>query len=233
VKFNVLLVPVAAVATLSIHSAVLAAPKHQDTVQDASKVFQEMMAKAETRVPNALLRRSQAIAIIPDVKQAGLIFGGRRGTGVLMTHYTDGTWSNPVFVNVTGGSFGLQAGAKSTDMILVFPSQKSLSSVLTGRSLELGGNVTGTGIKSEGKAAEVLDDRSGGDKIIAYSRSEGVFGGIAFEGAKLAVDSGKNKDFYGRAYTTIQILNSRDVQAPVVVSSLKSVLNQAEQNAMR
>ena len=124
-KINILrLAPIAAATALAVTPAVLAAPKHQDTVQDASKVFQEMMAKPETRVPNALLRRSQAIAIIPSVKQAGFIFGGRRGTGVLMTHYANGTWSNPVFINVTGGSFGLQAGAKSTDMILVFPSQK-------------------------------------------------------------------------------------------------------------
>ena len=93
--------------------------------------------------------------------------------------------------------------------------------------------MTGTGVKSEGKAAEVLDDRTGSGKIFAYTRSEGVFGGVAFEGAKMAVDSGKNSEFYGRAYTTNQILNSRNIQAPVVVDSLRAVLNRAEQNAMR
>lgn len=215
-------------ANLATVPAAVAAENHQKTIQDSSQVFQEMMNNEKTRIPASLLRRAQAIAIIPNIKQAGFLFGGRRGTGILSTQYADGTWSNPVFVNVTGGSFGLQVGAKSTDMVLVFPTRASLNTVLNGRSLSLGGNIAGTAGSNEGRAIENLDDRSGSDKIFAYSRSTGLFGGVAFEGAKLAVDSGKNREFYGRSLSTVQILNNRNVAAPSVVSGLKTTLSRAQ-----
>ncbi|HEY9826781.1 MAG TPA: lipid-binding SYLF domain-containing protein, partial [Stenomitos sp.] len=193
-------VPLAVVplaTTLTTAQPAAAATDYQKTLQESSQVFQEIMQGEKTRIPARLLRRSQAIAIIPDVTQAGFIFGGRRGTGVMMTRNADGSWSNPVFVNVTGGSFGLQVGAKSTDMVLLFPNRASLNNVINGKSLELGGNVTGTAGTSEGTAVETLDDRTGGDKIFAFSRSSGLFGGAAFEGAKLEIDNKKNQEFYG------------------------------------
>lgn len=228
-KWNVLIaIPVAASLTIAAHPSAFAEPSTKKIVQDSATVFTEMMNNAKTRIPAGQLRQSQAIAIIPKVVQAGFIFGGRRGTGVMMTHNADGTWSNPVFVNVTGGSFGLQAGAKSTDMVLVFPRREGLDKVLSGGSLELGGNVTGTAGKSEGRVVATLDDRTGSDKIYAYSRSEGLFGSASFEGAELGLDDPKNKEFYGRNLSTSQILAAPGRTAPVVVGSLKQAVDSAE-----
>jgi SH3 domain-containing YSC84-like protein 1 len=103
-----------------------------------------------------------------------------------------------------------------------------LDKVLTGGSLELGGNVTGTVGKSEGRAIATLDDKSGSDKIYAYTRSSGVFGSAAFEGAELGLDNPKNKEFYGANVSPSQILASPNRNAPVVVSSLKQVVDSAE-----
>ncbi|MGB8697803.1 MAG: lipid-binding SYLF domain-containing protein, partial [Thermosynechococcaceae cyanobacterium] len=200
----------------------------QNIVRDSATVFTQMMNNPKTRIPAGQLRRSHAIAIIPSVIQAGFFFGGRRGTGVMMTHNADGTWSNPVFVNVTGGSFGLQIGAKSSDIVLVFPGREPLDKVISGGSLQLGGNVTGTAGSSEGRAIATLDDRTGGDKIYAYSRSEGLFGSASFEGAELGLNDSKDKEFYGREISPRQILATPRSAAPVVVDSLKQVLSRAE-----
>ncbi len=228
-KWNAILaIPVAAAVVVASHPSAYAETSTQKTVTRSATIFNEMMSNPKTRIPAERLRRSEAIAIIPKVVQAGFIFGGRRGTGVLMTHNPDGTWSNPVFVNVTGGSVGLQAGAKSSDIVLVFPSRKGLDKVLTGGSLELGGNVTGTVGKSEGRAVSTLDDKSGSDKIYAYTRSSGVFGSAAFEGAELGLDNPKNKEFYGANITPSQILASPARNAPLVVSSLKQAVDSAE-----
>jgi SH3 domain-containing YSC84-like protein 1 len=228
-KWNtVLIIPVAASLMVAVHPPAFAETSSQKTVTQSAAIFTEMMNNPKTRIPAEQLRRSEAIAIIPKVVQAGFIFGGRRGTGVLMTHRADGTWSNPVFVNVTGGSVGLQAGAKSSDMVLVFPTRKGLDKVLTGGSLELGGNVTGTVGKTEGSVVSTLDDKSGGDKIYAYTRSSGVFGSAAFEGAELGLDNPKNREFYGSDLTASQILAASGSNAPVVASSLKQVIDSAE-----
>jgi SH3 domain-containing YSC84-like protein 1 len=228
-KWNtVLAVPVAALIVIASHPPAFAETSTQKTVTQSATVFSEMMSNPKTRIPAERLRRSEAIAIIPKVVQAGFIFGGRRGTGVLMTHNTDGSWSNPVFVNVTGGSVGLQAGLKKSDIVLVFPTRKGLDKVLTGGSLELGGNISATAGKSEGRVISTLDDKSGGDKIYAYTRSSGLFGSAAFEGAELGLDQPKNKEFYGANVTPSQILASSGSNAPVVVSSLKQVVDSAE-----
>jgi SH3 domain-containing YSC84-like protein 1 len=228
-KLNVFVsIPISASLMIAIHTPAFAESDTQNIVRDSATVFTQMMNNPKTRIPARQLRSSQAIAIIPSVVQAGFIFGGRRGTGVMMTRTPEGTWSNPVFVNVTGGSFGLQAGAKSSDIILVFPGQKPLNKIISGGSLQLGGNVTGTAIKSEGAAMKTLDDKMGSDKIYAYSRSQGLFGSASFEGAELGVNDSKNKEFYGRKISPSQILATPGRNVPVVVGSLKQVVDRAE-----
>jgi SH3 domain-containing YSC84-like protein 1 len=228
-RWNVFVsIPIVAAFAIALHAPAFAESDTSNIVRDSAKVFTEMMNNPKTRIPAGQLRQSQAIAIIPSVVQAGFIFGGRRGTGVMMNHNANGTWSNPVFVNVTGGSFGLQVGAKSTDMILVFPRRNDLNKVIAGGSLELGGNVTGTAGKSEGRATATLDDKTGSDKIYAYSQSQGLFGSASFEGAELGLNDSKNKEFYGRNISPSQILAAPGRTAPVVVESLKQVVDSAE-----
>lgn len=228
-KWNVFIsIPVAASLAIAVHAPAFAASDTPNIVKDSTTVFTQMMSNPKTRISTGQLRQSQAIAIIPKVIQAGFLFGGRRGTGVMMMHNADGTWSNPIFVNVTGGSFGLQAGAKSSDIILVFPRRDDLNKIISGGSLELGGNVTGTAGKSERRATATLDDKTGSDKIYAYSRSQGLFGSASFEGAELGLNNSKNQEFYGRKMSPSQILAAPGRTAPVVVDSLKRVLDNAE-----
>lgn len=161
---------VAAVVVLT-QTPAIAKSETTEIIQESTKVFQEMMLSSETQISPSVLRQSKAIAIIPDITQAGFIFGARRGTGVMLTRNRNGTWSNPAFINVTGGSFGLQVGAKSSDLVLVFPNKSSVDDVLSDGLIELGGNVTGTAIEEEGTAVEVLRDEDGSDPIYIYSRS--------------------------------------------------------------
>ena len=78
-------------------------------------VLNEIMSIPEQQIPPVLLRNAYGIAIIPGLLKAGFLVGARYGTGILVIHRQDGSWSNPVFVTLTGGSFGLQIGAQSTD----------------------------------------------------------------------------------------------------------------------
>lgn len=204
---------------------VLALESHEE-VQESTKVFTEINRESKTQIPSSLLQRSQAIAILTNVTQGGFIFGARRGDGVILIRNPDGRWSNPAFITITGGSFGLQAGARSSDIILVFPSQSALQSVLTG-AFEFGGSVSGTAGPVGEQPVESLEGFKG-DKVYTYSRSEGLFGGVTIEGSDLDDDDKLNKEFYGKPITTKQIFQQPSLSAPVVVDSLKRVLQQAE-----
>ena len=206
------------------------AAESQEEIQEATKVFTEMNREPKTRIPPSLLQRSKAIALFTNVKQGGFVVGARRGDGVIMIHNADGSWSNPAFITITGGSIGLQAGVKSSDVILVFPSQDALDKVLSG-AFELGGSVSGTAGPVGEQPVESLEGFEG-DKAYIYSRSEGLFGGVTLEGSDLVYDDELNQKFYGQAITPKQIFGQPSTNAPVVVDSLKRVLDQAEAGAL-
>jgi lipid-binding SYLF domain-containing protein len=110
-----------------------AAPRDSSVVDDAAAMLDELAdLPAVKRIPPALLREADAVVIAPGVLKAGVLVGGRHGCGVLVVRGNDGTWGNPVFVTVTGGSFGLQVGVEATDLVLVIRSRRSLDRILHG-----------------------------------------------------------------------------------------------------
>ncbi|MEN9255297.1 MAG: lipid-binding SYLF domain-containing protein, partial [Gloeomargarita sp. SZTDM-1c_bins_89] len=91
----------------------------EEQIQNAADTFASFMANPNQRIPRSVLRQAQGIAILPGVTSAGFIFGGMGGGGIITIKNDNGRWSNPIFVNIAGGSVGLQAGARSSDIILV------------------------------------------------------------------------------------------------------------------
>src|SRR5690348_10807650 len=92
--------------------------------QTATRVLADIMQAPDKSIPHDLLRDAYAIAVIPNVLKVGLVFGGRHGDGLIAVKSPDGTWSNPVFLSLTGGSVGFQAGVSSTDVVLVFRTRR-------------------------------------------------------------------------------------------------------------
>ena len=103
----------------------------------AARVFDAIMGTREKSIPRDLLRRAEAVAVFPGVLKGGFIVGGRRGSGVISRRVKSG-WSAPAFFDLTGGSFGLQIGAASTDYILLFMNEEAVESLL-GDKFEIGG----------------------------------------------------------------------------------------------
>ena len=100
---------------------------------NAVRVLNEIMQAPDKSIPQDLLRDARAIAVIPDMVKAGFIFGGRRGEGLISVKTRDGTWSNPSFITMTGGSVGFQVGVSSTDVVLVFRTQRGVDSIVRGK----------------------------------------------------------------------------------------------------
>jgi SH3 domain-containing YSC84-like protein 1 len=201
--------------------------KAEDEVEEALNVFEKIMSNPDKRIPAELLAKSEGIAIIPKVFQAGLVFGGRRGTGIMMVRYPDGTWSNPAFISLTGGSVGFQVGAKSSDIVMVFPSRNMVNEVLS-KDYDIGGSVTGTAGPVGVTPVDPTRNYSK-NKIYTYSRNRGLFGGVTLDGSKLGLKQDRAQAFYGNdSVTTRKIFTDPFIPAPVVVNSLREALEQSE-----
>src|SRR6202007_1559275 len=119
----------------AIANIALAGPARQEgLLLTATEVLQDVQGMPDQRLPDTLLAHAYGIAVIPDVTQVAFIFGGRHGNGVLTVRDTlSSPWSHPVVISLTGGSWGLQAGAQSSDIILVFTTKSGVEGIAGGK----------------------------------------------------------------------------------------------------
>jgi lipid-binding SYLF domain-containing protein len=200
-----------------------ASSKEERRVLDATDVVGQLLRIPEQSVPAALLSRAYAVAVIPDVLKVGFGIGARRGKGVLVVRQENGSWSNPAFITLTGGSFGFQIGAQSTDIILVFKTRKSVDGISNGK-LTLGADAS-IAAGPVGRHTGVATDLTFESEVYSYARSRGLFAGIALEGAGVAMDRKANASFYGSSrITPEQIFASSGNAAPQAANNFVQVL---------
>lgn len=194
-------------------------------VENATFVLGEFTFNPNNRIPPKIVQRAQGIAIIPNVVQAGFIFGGRRGAGLLLVRNEKNEWSKPAFITMTGGSFGLQIGAQSTDVVLAFM-DKSVVMRSLAQSFRLGGNVS---VAAGPVGGEVVSPTDPSPQVYSYTRSAGLFAGVALEGANISFDRSASTRFYGQPnLTPTQIFeNSPPLPSPPVLNGLYTALARA------
>lgn len=116
---------------LALPAAVSASDRDDNInrIQNAARVFHEIMSTPDNGIPNQILKSAKCIAIIPGDKKFAFIFGGNYGRGVATCRTVHG-WSAPVFLAVDGGSVGYQIGGSSTDLVMIFMNDRALQSLL-------------------------------------------------------------------------------------------------------
>jgi lipid-binding SYLF domain-containing protein len=188
-------------------TAVWAGPEEEEKLAQAVAVLDKLMLVPEQSIPEALLRDAHAVAVVPNVFKAALVFGGRRGTGVISVRRADGTWSHPSFMALTGGSFGFQAGLQSSDVILVFRTQRGVDNIIRGK-FTLGADAS-VAAGPVGRNAQASTDEQLKAEIYAWSRARGLFAGISLDGAVLNIDNDANAAVYGPETTPRAIFEGR------------------------
>ncbi len=166
-------------------------------VQEAIEVIQEIFAIPEKSIPPFLLAKAHAVVVLPKLVKAGFIIGGRHGTGVMMVRDHSGSWHYPVMVSLSGGSIGWQIGAQSSDIILVFKHLQSVEAIRRGK-FTIGGNAS-IAAGPVGRHVEAATDVMLESEIYSYSRSRGLFAGIALEGGILQIDHDATWALYSRS----------------------------------
>lgn len=198
-----------ALALLAFGSA-LAVPVQAQARQEAqvlmsTQVLEELRGSRDQFIPDRLLERAYGIAVIPAVKKGAFGIGARFGRGVLTVRTKDGRFSNPVFVTLSGGSFGWQVGVQETDVVLVFTTRAGVEGITDGK-LTLGADAS-VAAGPVGRAALAATDASLSAEIFSYSRNRGLFAGVALDGTAITIDRSANRSFYGdRKVETADIL---------------------------
>jgi len=171
--------------------------REEQSVRDSITVLSEIMTIPTESIPRRLLAGAEGVAIIPKVIKGGFIIGARRGRGTLLVRNENGGWHAPVFVTLTGGSIGWQAGIQSTDVILVFKTKKSIQGVLS-KKFTLGVDAAAA-VGPVGRQASASTDVHLQAEIYSYARSRGLFLGASLDGSMLQVDGMANAAYYQSA----------------------------------
>jgi lipid-binding SYLF domain-containing protein len=214
---------IATLFALIFTSTATAATREEERVADAADVLDQLLRIPEKTIPPTLLARAYAVAVIPNVRKAAFGFGVRRGKGIIVVRQDDDSWSNPAFVTLTGGSFGWQVGAQSTDIILVFKTREGVEGIANGK-LTLGADASvaaGPIGRHTGIATDIVFEA----EVFSYSRSRGLFAGVAVEGAGVTMDRKANAAFYAStSMTPEKIFVSSPNVAPDVANRFVQIL---------
>ena len=193
-----------------------------ERIGEAQKTFEEIMQTSEKGIPRDLLSKAHCIVIVPSVKRAGFIVGGQYGKGVALCRQQGGGWTGPSTIRMEGGSFGLQIGGGETDIVMMVMNESGANKLMKSEFTIGGEGAVMAG--PVGRAASAETDAYLRAEILSYSRSRGLFAGIALKGSTLRSDDSDNKKIYGKDTKHEDILRAR-VPAPSVAQPLIATLN--------
>jgi lipid-binding SYLF domain-containing protein len=160
----------------------------------ATQVLEEIRASRDQFIPDRLLDRAYGIVVVPSVTKVAFIAGGRWGKGALVVRDKNGNFTSPIFINLAGASIGWQWGGQSTDIVLVFTTRQGIEGI-TGGKLTLGADAS-VAAGPVGRSASAATDQNFAAEVYSYSRSRGLFAGIALDGTSISVDSKANSRYY-------------------------------------
>jgi len=192
-------------------------------LNDAAAVFSEVMGAPDKGIPQELLEHAHCIVIVPDLKTGAFIVGGKYGKGYLSCRSKVGPgWSAPGTVRIEGGSVGFQIVGSSTDLILLVMNERGADKLLSSKfTLGAEGSVAAGPV---GRTATAQTDLQMHADILSWSRSQGLFDGVALEGATLRQDLDDNANLYGSKLENRAIVSSRR-RIPPAAAKLIALLN--------
>jgi len=198
--------------------------KAADRLDASAETLRDMMKADDRGIPQDLLDKSRCVVVVPGMKKAGFIFGGKYGRGYAVCRRTGGVgWSAPAAVRVEGGSVGFQIGASETDVILLVMNDGGMKRLLSDK-FTIGGEASAAA-GPVGRNASAQTDAGMKAEMLSYSRSRGLFAGVSLEGATLRPDEETNRELYGKDVTNREILTTGDFRAPAAAARFENALN--------
>src|SRR5579863_181934 len=211
------------IATLALAPLLSAASEPAKRLNEAADVFTEVMSAPDKGIPKELLENAHCIVIVPGLKTAAFVVGGKYGKGYLSCRKGNGSgWSAPATVRIEGGSFGFQIGGSETDLIMLVMNARGEDKLLSSKfTLGAEGSVAAGPV---GRTTTAQTDAQMHAENLSWSRSQGLFAGVALEGATLRQDLDDNAALYGERLENRQIVTTA-VHTPAAAAKLIDQLN--------
>jgi len=210
-------------ATLAIAPLLAKGNEPVKRLNEAAAVFAEIMAAPDKGIPQDMLANAHCIVIVPSLKTAAFLVGGKYGKGYLSCRNKSGAgWSAPGTVRIEGGSVGFQIGGSTTDLIMLVMNARGADKLLSSKfTLGAEGSVAAGPV---GRTATAQTDAQMHAEILSWSRSQGLFAGLALEGATLRQDLDDNATLYGKRLENREIVTT-SVRMPKAAAKLIALLN--------
>lgn len=196
--------------------------KTDERLDDSASLFSEIMGAPDKGIPQDLLNKAECIILVPGLKKGAFVFGGKYGRGFALCRRSGEGWGAPAAVRIEGGSFGLQIGFSSSDVILLVMNERGMKRLTTDK-FTIGADATAA-IGPVGRNATAQTDAMMTAEILSWSRSRGAFAGVSLDGATLRTDEDVNETMYGHRWTGKQILGS-GAKPPAAAGKLLAQLN--------
>lgn len=204
--------------------------KTDDRLDDAASLFSEIMSAPDKGIPQDLLNKAECIILVPGLKKGAFVFGGKYGRGFALCRRSGQGWGAPAAMRIEGGSFGLQIGFSSSDVVLLVMNRRGMRR-LTSDKFTIGADATAA-LGPVGRDATAQTDAMMTAEILSWSRSRGAFAGVSLDGATLRTDQDVNETMYGHRWTGKQIIGS-GATPPASAGKLLAVLNKYSPRAAK
>ncbi|MES2220505.1 MAG: lipid-binding SYLF domain-containing protein [Acidobacteriota bacterium] len=209
-----LFVATCALAVTFMGSQAFAGTSHEDLanrLDAASTVITEIESIPAKSIPMSIMSNATCVAVVPGYKKAAFVVGGSYGQGVVTCKTANGKWSAPAFVKMIGGSWGLQIGGQSTDLVLIAVNNRGMQALLKTK-FKIGGDAAASA-GPVGRNASAATNLTLKSELLTYSRSQGLFAGIDLNGTVVSQNQEDTRTFYGHDVPFDTILKG-DVATP-------------------
>jgi lipid-binding SYLF domain-containing protein len=204
--------------------------KEASRIQEAATVLKEIHTVPDKDVPDELWQRAECVVVVPGLKKAAFIVGGEYGKGLMSCRHETG-WSAPIFMEIGKGSWGLQIGAQSIDLVLLVMNKNGMEKMLRNK-VTLGAEASVAG-GPVGRDARAATDAQMKAEILSYSRTQGLFAGVNLSGGVVRSDEGSNRDLYGPSVAARDVVMKGTVTAPAVTEPFMNALKARQTNSSR
>ncbi|OLC52420.1 MAG: hypothetical protein AUH43_00125 [Acidobacteria bacterium 13_1_40CM_65_14] len=199
--------------------------KETKRIQEAATVLKEIHAVPDKDIPQELWEKAECVIVVPGLKKAAFVIGGEYGNG-LMSCKHNGEWGAPVFMQVGKGSWGLQIGAQSIDLVLLVMNKSGMEKMLKNK-VSLGAEIS-LAAGPVGRDARAATDAQMKAEILSYSRTQGLFAGINLSGGVVRPDEDDNADLYGKSVSARDVVMGGTAKAPAVTEPFMAALRRGK-----
>jgi len=199
--------------------------RQAERIREAATVLNEIHAVPDKDIPQELWTRAECVIVVPSLKKAAFVVGGEYGKGLMSCRHS-GEWSAPIFMQVGKGSWGLQIGAQTIDLVLLVMNASGMEKMLRNKvSLGAEASIAAGPIGRDARAATDAQMKA---EILSYSRAQGLFAGINFSGGVVKPDVDDNKDLYGSKASARDVVMGGTVKAPAATEAFMTALKRGQ-----